>query len=96
MLQPSIPSLVARFMIASTLVLGGAYELRHALIEPLIPVFRGIILFVDPEFTLEYIGVAQKGTSEVLDIRANLSAPVEYGGRTILPFGWNDGPRGFF
>jgi hypothetical protein len=85
---------VVRFVIASALVLGGGYELRNELIKPLIPVFRGIIWLVDPEFTFSYIGVAHDGANEMLEFRGNLIAPVEYGGRTIYPIGWNDGPQG--
>ncbi len=92
--QLSLANLVARFLIASTLVLGGAYQFRDALVSPLIPAFREIILFVDPEFMFYSVGISHDTGSEMLTFRANLSAPVQYGGRTIYPVGWNGGPQG--
>jgi hypothetical protein len=94
MLQPSFASLVLRFAVISALVLGGSYELRYVLIKPLIPVFREIIWIVSPEFTFYSIGIVQDGPSEMLKFRANLVAPIEYGGRTIDPIGWSDGLQG--
>jgi hypothetical protein len=62
----------------------------------MIPVFHGMLRLLAPEFTLTAEDLVQQGRSEVLRVRANLAAPIDYAGHRLYPFGWNGVPRGGF
>ncbi|HKT73403.1 MAG TPA: hypothetical protein VJQ47_10965 [Steroidobacteraceae bacterium] len=78
----------------SLLVLIPLHLGRHAIVEPLIPVYIGTIRLLSPEFTVQSVDVAPEGAAETLGVRTNLSVPLLYAGRTLLPFGWNGSPGG--
>jgi hypothetical protein len=86
--------ILARLLLASIVVMGGLQIWRQSLIEPMIPLLRGAVEFVAPDFQVDVVDIAHRGLNDTLRFRANLAAPIFFAGHTIYPFGWGNRPRG--
>jgi hypothetical protein len=93
---PSLPSLTLRVTLVCALVLIPLHVWRRPLIEPLLPAYATCIRLLAPEFSINSAEVMASDSSQVVRVRANLSAPLEYAGQTLIPFGWNGVPQGGF
>jgi hypothetical protein len=85
--QPSLPELAIRLIGAGVLLFIAAHLLQFALVRPLLPVFGDTVELLAPQFTLEPVELIST-QSPTVRLRANLLEPVEFAGRTVLPFGW--------
>jgi hypothetical protein len=82
--------------VASLLVLTLIQTFQRRLIEPMVPVLHDLVRLLAPEFTLTSEDIVYVGNSEVVRVRANLSAPIEYEGQYLYPLGWNGLRQGWF
>jgi ABC-type tungstate transport system substrate-binding protein len=80
--------------VAAVLVLYPLHALDRPIVEPLVPVFQGVIEALDHRFVITDARLSAEGATEVVRFRANLREPVTVAGRLVYPFGSNGMPAG--
>jgi hypothetical protein len=88
--------LFLRVLIASGIVLGLAHTTQSPLTAALLPLIKQSIASVQDDFTTQSLDLVQDGASEKVRLRANLTRPVEIGGRMFYPIGHGTSHTGGF
>ena len=78
--------LIARTALVSAVVLFGAYSMRRALVEPLLPLVAASMSWLDGNFQVLGVDIAHNGPNEVVRVKANLAHPVYVGTHQVKPF----------
>jgi hypothetical protein len=94
--MPNPFKLLARLLIIGSLILWGGYHFQRNLMEPLLPLVRNTISSVQDDFAIQSLDIAQDSVNETVRLRANLTRPVEIGGRTFYPIGYGTPYTGGF
>jgi hypothetical protein len=92
--SPGLAKLLLRVLVAGALLIGAGRALQSVLVQPLLPAFGATVVLLAPEFTIQSLDLVPNRPA-VVRLRANLLDPVEFAGKTVLPFGWlGTGPQG--
>lgn len=93
---PRLPELLLRLLLAGALAfcLSAAYE--KVLVGAMLPLFDRVITTLDSDFTILGSNIGTDRTNAAAIFRANLSHPLEIGGKTLYPFGYGQMPAGAF
>lgn len=65
-----------------------AHGVQRPIVSAMIPMVRWTLDTVQSDFLIQSLEIAEDGPNQTLRLRANLSQPVEIGGRTFYPIGY--------
>ena len=94
--MPNPFNLLMRLLVIGSVILWGGYHFQRNLMESLLPLVRMTISGVQNDFTIQSLDIAQRGASETVRLRANLTRPVAIGGRMFYPIGYGTPYTGGF
>ena len=92
---PNPLQLVGRLAAVSIAVLSLSHFCAHAIVEPLLPMIRSTVGFLESDFTILGVDFDRDGQSESIRVRANFSHPVYIAGRMLHPMGWDPHTAGW-
>jgi len=93
---PRPRELLARLALATLAILALTYLFQRPLVRVVIPVISTAVRILDDEFITVSVDLTSDGGEDRLRYRANLARPVQIGGQTRYPFGWQGMPLGGF
>jgi hypothetical protein len=60
---------------------------ERAIVAPVVPLLAATVPILDPHFKVLSAWIEESGASRTVEVRADLSGPLEYAGRTLNPLG---------
>lgn len=83
-------TLLPRLLLSFALALGLIWLGGRQLVEALLPLAHGLVLWIDDRFTILFLGIDQTAQDTVIRLRVNLVRPVVVGSRLLEPHpqGW--------